>query len=173
MLLWEKSYNSTILELSTTWRWVVSFKPRPLYPQYALDRGLGEPQNRSGRCGVEKHLLHLLGIESPVVQSVACRYTDWREFYSLLSNYFNVVGFEVFTSQPNEEYVSSGTRRRVFIDVSEERTASIIRIDELPSRQGGLAYTSTPKPEAVHSPEMSADLHWTTGRPLHSTVQRH
>jgi hypothetical protein len=39
---------------------VVSFMPPPLYPQgkgprYPLDRGLGGPQSRSGRCGEEKN----------------------------------------------------------------------------------------------------------------------
>jgi hypothetical protein len=38
---------------------VVSFRPRPLYfrrkrLQYPLDRRLGGPQNRSGRCGEER-----------------------------------------------------------------------------------------------------------------------
>jgi hypothetical protein len=49
------------LDLGTSWRWVVSFRPRPLYPRgnsprYALDRRLGAPQSRSGRCGEEKIL---------------------------------------------------------------------------------------------------------------------
>jgi hypothetical protein len=40
-----------ILELGTRWRWVVSFTPRPLYPQgkrpwYPLDGRLGGPQNQ-------------------------------------------------------------------------------------------------------------------------------
>jgi hypothetical protein len=43
-----------ILDFGIRWRWVVSFTPRPLYPQgkspwYPLDRRLGEPQSRSGR----------------------------------------------------------------------------------------------------------------------------
>jgi hypothetical protein len=63
-----KTYGSTILHLSTRWRWVVSFTPLQLYPRennpwYALDRGLAGPQNRSGRCGDEKNLLSLPGIE--------------------------------------------------------------------------------------------------------------
>jgi len=38
-----------ILDLSTRWRWVVSFTPRPLYPQgkssrYPLHRRLGRSQ---------------------------------------------------------------------------------------------------------------------------------
>jgi hypothetical protein len=37
-------------------------------PQYPLDRRLGGPQSRSGRCGVENRI--------PAVQPVACRYTD-------------------------------------------------------------------------------------------------
>jgi hypothetical protein len=42
----EWRYSSTILGFGTGWRWVVSFTPRPLYPQgnrprYPLDRMLG------------------------------------------------------------------------------------------------------------------------------------
>jgi hypothetical protein len=45
-------------DLGTRWRWVVSFRPRPLYhqgksPCYPLDRRLGGLQSRSG-CGVEE-----------------------------------------------------------------------------------------------------------------------
>jgi hypothetical protein len=47
------------LDLGTSWRWVVSFKSRPLYPlgkslRYPLDRRLGGPQSWSG--DVEKIL---------------------------------------------------------------------------------------------------------------------
>jgi hypothetical protein len=57
-----------ILDLGTSWRWMVSFTPRPLYPlencpRYPLDRRLGVPQSRSGRCGVETNSLPLPGIE--------------------------------------------------------------------------------------------------------------
>jgi hypothetical protein len=50
-----------IINLGTRWRWVVSSKPRPLYPQgkrprYPLDRGLGGPRNRSGRGGEDKEI---------------------------------------------------------------------------------------------------------------------
>jgi hypothetical protein len=53
----EWMYSSTILDLSTRWRGVVSFTPRPRYPRenrprYSLDRRLGGPESRSGRCGV-------------------------------------------------------------------------------------------------------------------------
>jgi hypothetical protein len=52
-----------IPDLGTSWRWVVSFIPRPLYPRgksprYPLDRRLGGPQNRSGRRGREKNRAH-------------------------------------------------------------------------------------------------------------------
>jgi hypothetical protein len=62
-------YSSTILDLSTRLRWLVNFTPRPLYsrensPSYPLNRRLGEPQSRSGRCGEEKNLLPLPRIES-------------------------------------------------------------------------------------------------------------
>jgi hypothetical protein len=45
-----------ILDLGTSWRWVVSFKHRPLYRGWkshrnALDRRLGRSQNRSGPHG--------------------------------------------------------------------------------------------------------------------------
>jgi hypothetical protein len=48
-----------IFSLSTRWKWVVSFTPRPLYPQgkspwYPLDRRLGGPQIQSGCCGGEE-----------------------------------------------------------------------------------------------------------------------
>jgi hypothetical protein len=49
------------LDLGTSWRWVVSFISRPLYPlrnrpRDPLDRRLGGPLNRSGRRGEEKIL---------------------------------------------------------------------------------------------------------------------
>jgi hypothetical protein len=72
--------NVHILGLGTRWSWVVSFTPRPLYPQgespwYPLDRRLAEPPSRSGRCGEEKNPQPLLGLESPIIQPVARRYT--------------------------------------------------------------------------------------------------
>jgi hypothetical protein len=57
----ERRYSLTFLHLGTRWGWVVSFTPLPLYPRgksprYPLDRKLGGPQSRSGRCGEEKNL---------------------------------------------------------------------------------------------------------------------
>jgi len=45
-----------VLDLGSTWRWVVSITPQPLYPQgrisqYPLDRRLGVPQSWSGHDG--------------------------------------------------------------------------------------------------------------------------
>jgi hypothetical protein len=50
----EWMYKPIFLDLGTSWRWVVSFTPRQLYPRrrrprYPLNRRLGGPQSRSGR----------------------------------------------------------------------------------------------------------------------------
>jgi hypothetical protein len=55
-------YSSTILDFGTRWTWVVIFTLKPLYsrgkrPCYPLDRKLGGPQSRSGRCGIKKRSL--------------------------------------------------------------------------------------------------------------------
>jgi hypothetical protein len=42
---------------------------------YPLDRKLGESQNRSGRGGEEKNSQSLPGLELPIIQPVALRYT--------------------------------------------------------------------------------------------------
>jgi hypothetical protein len=52
-----------ILNLGTTWTWVVTFTPRPLYPRVEsprcpYDKKLGGRQNRYGRCGEEKKSYH-------------------------------------------------------------------------------------------------------------------
>jgi hypothetical protein len=56
------------LYLGTSWRWVVSFTPRSLYPRgkslrYPLDRRLGGLKSRSGRLGEEKIIVTLPGLE--------------------------------------------------------------------------------------------------------------
>jgi hypothetical protein len=51
---WSGCIDPCLLDLGTSWRWVVSFSPRSLYPrgespQYPLNRRLSGPQNQSGR----------------------------------------------------------------------------------------------------------------------------
>jgi hypothetical protein len=75
----------------TRWRCVVSFTTRPLYPHgkrpsYPLDRRLGGPQGRFGRCGEEINSHPLPGLEPPIVQPVAHRCT--AELSWLLCNWF-------------------------------------------------------------------------------------
>jgi hypothetical protein len=55
----EYRYGSTIRDLSTRWKRVVSFmhwllEPRGRSRRQQLDRRLGGPHSLSGRCGVEK-----------------------------------------------------------------------------------------------------------------------
>jgi hypothetical protein len=69
-----------ILDLGTSWRWVVSFMPRPLFPHeknplYPLDRRLGKPQSRSRRAGEEKNSQPLPALEHLIIQPVVQRYT--------------------------------------------------------------------------------------------------
>jgi hypothetical protein len=72
------------LDLGTSWRWVVNFTRRPLYPRgksprYPLDRRLGGPQSRSGRFGEENISWPYRDLNSDpwVVQPVASRYADY------------------------------------------------------------------------------------------------
>jgi hypothetical protein len=44
-------------------------------PGYLIDRRLGGPQSRSGRGGEEKNSQPLPGLEPPIIQPVAQRYT--------------------------------------------------------------------------------------------------
>jgi hypothetical protein len=69
-----------IVDLGTGWSCVVSFAPRPFYPQrkspwYPLDRRLGGPQSRSGCGGEEKNSQPLPVLEPPIIQPVDQRYT--------------------------------------------------------------------------------------------------
>jgi hypothetical protein len=57
----EWTYRSSVLDVGTRWRWMVSFTPLPLYsrgksPRYPLYRRMGGPQSPSGHCGEEKNL---------------------------------------------------------------------------------------------------------------------
>jgi hypothetical protein len=46
-------------------------------PWYPLDRRKGGPQNRSGHGGEKKSSQPLPGLEPPIIQTVAQRYTTW------------------------------------------------------------------------------------------------
>jgi hypothetical protein len=74
-------YSSTVFDLRTRWRWVASFTiwliyPRGNSPRNQLDRRLGGPQSRCGRCGEETNLARA-GTRTPAVWPVARCYTDW------------------------------------------------------------------------------------------------
>jgi hypothetical protein len=65
--------SSSILNLlGNRRRYVVSFKPLPLYPRYPLDRRPGRSQIRFGSYEEKKNLLSLLGIEPRLVVRSAC-----------------------------------------------------------------------------------------------------
>jgi hypothetical protein len=61
-------YSSTIPDLGTRWSGQVyapcHFIPKERTPCYPLDRRLGGPQSRSGRCGEEKKKIYCLHRES-------------------------------------------------------------------------------------------------------------
>jgi len=61
--VWGSGGTAARINLSTGWRWMVSFTPRSLYPPYPLDRRLEGPQSRSEHGGKEKNSLLLPGIE--------------------------------------------------------------------------------------------------------------
>jgi hypothetical protein len=73
------------LDLCTSWRWVVSFTPRPLYsrrkgPWYPWDRRLGGPLIRFGRHGEEK-ILDPTGTRTPTPRSSARSWSLYRLSY--------------------------------------------------------------------------------------------
>jgi hypothetical protein len=91
---------SHILVLSTKWRWVVSFTPRPPYFQekismYLLYRRLFGSQSRCGRGGEEKNSQPLPGLEPSIIQPVAQRYTPelprFQTYTNTTSHHQNLV----------------------------------------------------------------------------------
>jgi hypothetical protein len=70
----EWRYSSTFLDLSTRWRWVVSFTLRGNSPRYPLDRRLGGPLSRSGR-NVKRKISYPYQESNP--SRPARSYTDW------------------------------------------------------------------------------------------------
>jgi hypothetical protein len=75
------TYSLTVIDLSSRYRRVISFTFLPLYSppvkssQYPLDERLNRPQNRSGRCRVEKYFAPA-GNWDTAVQPVARNYID-------------------------------------------------------------------------------------------------
>jgi hypothetical protein len=78
------------LDIGTSWKWAVSFTPRPLYlrgknPRYPLDRRLGGP--RTCLDDVEKKNSYPYrdsNSDSSTFQSVVIHYTDWAILASKL-----------------------------------------------------------------------------------------
>jgi hypothetical protein len=65
-----------ILDLGARGRWVVSFTPRPLYPQgKSLWYPLGGTRRQSGHGGEEKNSQSLQGLEPSTILPAAQRYT--------------------------------------------------------------------------------------------------
>jgi hypothetical protein len=88
-------HSSTILDIDTEWRWVVSSMPRRFHPwgispKNTYDTGLGKPQKRYGRCRAEK-ITFPDGKPTPAVKPAARHYTYRRSYpgsaiYNLLLN---------------------------------------------------------------------------------------
>jgi hypothetical protein len=105
----ESRYTSTILGLDTRWRWVVSFKPRPLYPwgkssRYPSDRRLDGPQSRFGCREVEKNLLPVpwIKLRSSSQRPSLCRLSypgSWNKLtiFIRLYGFRNGVGAPLFS----------------------------------------------------------------------------
>jgi hypothetical protein len=100
----EWKYNSTIHNLGTGWRWVVSLTLRPLYHRgnrlrCPLYRRLFGPQSRSRRYGEETNLLFLLGIEPRILGRAAHNQvatpTDMYQMYLFI--YFSLFNDAVTT----------------------------------------------------------------------------
>jgi hypothetical protein len=78
---WSGYIDRYFLELGASWRWEVSFKPRPLYPRgkrpwYPSYRRLGWPQSLSGRREEYPWIYQNSNSDLSAVQPVTSRYTD-------------------------------------------------------------------------------------------------
>jgi hypothetical protein len=79
---WGSEGTAPRINLSVTWRWVVSFTSRPFYargrkPRFPSDRRLGGPQRRSGRGGELKKILLMPNIEPRSSSPQTRHYTYW------------------------------------------------------------------------------------------------
>jgi hypothetical protein len=73
--------DTHFLDLSTSWKWVVSFTPQPLNPWgkrpwYPLDRRLGGPQSWSGWHGENSWPYWDTNSDPSVIQPIASHYTN-------------------------------------------------------------------------------------------------
>jgi hypothetical protein len=83
------SVTPRILHLATSWRLVVIFTPRPLFPWFPLYWGLNGPHSRSGRY--EEKILGPTGTRTPTPRSLACSHSRYRPSHlasSLLAQYW-------------------------------------------------------------------------------------
>jgi hypothetical protein len=71
-------YSCTVSNLSTRWRWVVSFRRRGKGPGTLWVGGWVGPQSRSECCGEETEILTLLGIEDRLLIHPACSPWLWQ-----------------------------------------------------------------------------------------------
>jgi hypothetical protein len=118
---------------------VVSFTPRPLYPQgkspcYPLDRRLGVPQSRSGRSGEEKNSQPLPEFEPPIIQPVAQPYTT--ELSRLLAiEYANVLYEGVISLHLHRTTLNAGDQGILMIlGCPSLRQFASSKVTELPLR---------------------------------------
>jgi hypothetical protein len=107
----EWRYSSTVLDLDTIWKWVVSFTPQSLYPRrncpgtHWIGGYMGP---RSGlTLWIRKKSLAPTGDRIPAVQPIARRYTDWALPYSDLRLYVDKINkheLDVLTVVDYEKY---------------------------------------------------------------------
>jgi hypothetical protein len=113
-----------ILYVGDGWRWVVSFRPQPLYPQgkipwYPWDMRLGGSYSMSGRGG-EKNCQPPSGLEHPIIQPVAQRYTTElspaRPTFEYTSHWY---------WDPRMEYSPSRKRMQIWFELTKKKHSCI------------------------------------------------
>jgi hypothetical protein len=141
------------LDLGTSWRWVVSFTPRPLYPRgkrprYPFDRRLGGLQSRSGRCGGKKFLT-LPGLEFRPLGRPARSQSLYRLRYPSYFRYYCY--FPRVTEEIHEVSTATFRTERSWIRIYITHWA--VTSDSRTKAWYSLAtYCGDPKCEQIHSP---------------------